>query len=333
MKLYPLLFEPNLHEVVWGGKKLTKWKQLPAHEQPVGESWEVSCVPQSVSVIANGEAKGMDLATYIAQQPAAVLGKGVAKAYDNQLPLLVKFIDAKRNLSIQVHPNDEMAARLFHKKGKSEMWYVISAEPGAYLYAGFKTAINAQEYRRLIAEGDITTVLAKHRVHPGDVFYIPAGRVHAIGEGIVLAEIQQSSDLTFRIYDYGRLGMDGKPRELHTDLAAEALDYNVYDNYRTTYSHEALKAKEVLATRYFNVRVVDTETPFHRNLLKYDSFIISLCIEGDCKIKIRATGDEITLREGYSCLIPAAIADYDIIPLEEKTKVIDAYIDSKQLEK
>lgn len=333
MKLYPLLFEPNLHEVVWGGKKLTKWKQLPAHEQPVGESWEVSCVPQSVSVIANGEAKGMDLATYIAQQPAAVLGKGVAKAYDNQLPLLVKFIDAKRNLSIQVHPNDEMAARLFHKKGKSEMWYVISAEPGAYLYAGFKTAINAQEYRRLIAEGDITTVLAKHRVHPGDVFYIPAGRVHAIGEGIVLAEIQQSSDLTFRIYDYGRLGMDGKPRELHTDLAAEALDYNVYDNYRTTYSHEALKAKEVLATRYFNVRVVDTETPFHRNLLKYDSFIISLCIEGDCKIKIRETGDEITLREGYSCLIPAAIADYDIIPLEEKTKVIDAYIDSKQLEK
>lgn len=333
MKLYPLLFEPNLHEVVWGGKKLTKWKQLPAHEQPVGESWEVSCVPQSVSVIANGEAKGMDLASYIAQQPAAVLGKGVAKAYDNQLPLLVKFIDAKRNLSIQVHPNDEMAARLFHKKGKSEMWYVISAEPGAYLYAGFKTAINAQEYRRLIAEGDITTVLAKHRVHPGDVFYIPAGRVHAIGEGIVLAEIQQSSDLTFRIYDYGRLGMDGKPRELHTDLAAEALDYNVYDNYRTTYSHEALKAKEVLATRYFNVRVVDTETSFHRNLLKYDSFIISLCIEGDCKIKIRATGDEITLREGYSCLIPAAIADYDIIPLEEKTKVIDAYIDSKQLEK
>lgn len=333
MKLYPLLFEPNLHEVVWGGKKLTKWKQLPAHEQPVGESWEVSCVPQSVSVIANGEAKGMDLATYIAQQPAAVLGKGVAKAYDNQLPLLVKFIDAKRNLSIQVHPNDEMAARLFHKKGKSEMWYVISAEPGAYLYAGFKMPINAQEYRRLIAEGDITTVLAKHRVHPGDVFYIPAGRVHAIGEGIVLAEIQQSSDLTFRIYDYGRLGMDGKPRELHTDLAAEALDYNVYDNYRTTYSHEALKAKEVLATRYFNVRVVDTETPFHRNLLKYDSFIISLCIEGDCKIKIRATGDEITLREGYSCLIPAAIADYDIIPLEEKTKVIDAYIDSKQLEK
>ena len=176
-------------------------------------------------------------------------------------------------------------------------------------------------------------MLAKHRVHPGDVFYIPAGRVHAIGEGIVLAEIQQSSDLTFRIYDYGRLGMDGKPRELHTDLAAEALDYNVYDNYRTTYSHEALKAKEVLATRYFNVRVVDTETSFHRNLLKYDSFIISLCIEGDCKIKIRATGDEITLREGYSCLIPAAIADYDIIPLEEKTKVIDAYIDSKQLEK
>ena len=333
MKLYPLLFEPNLHEVVWGGKKLTKWKQLPAHEQPVGESWEVSCVPQSVSVIANGEAKGMYLASYITQQPAEVLGKGVAKAYDNQLPLLVKFIDAKSNLSIQVHPNDEMAARLFHKKGKSEMWYVISAELGAYLYAGFKTPINAQEYRRLIAEGDITTVLAKHRVHPGDVFYIPAGRVHAIGEGIVLAEIQQSSDLTFRIYDYGRLGMDGKPRELHTDLAAEALDYNVYDNYRTTYSHGALKAKEVLATRYFNVRVVDTETPFHRNLLKYDSFIISLCIEGDCRIKIRATGDEITLREGYSCLIPAAIADYDIIPLEEKTKVIDAYIDSKQLEK
>lgn len=314
MKLYPLLFEPNLHVVVWGGNRLRPYKGLEPTDEPIGESWEVSAVPSSTSIIANGKWKGRDLISVINEQPDAILGKKVNEKYNGKLPLLVKFIDAKRDLSIQVHPNDEMAMRKHGKMGKAEMWYVIKADEGAHLYAGFKKEITADEYQRRIADGTIIDVLADHQVHTGDVFYLPAGRVHAICGGIVLAEVQQSSDVTYRIYDYDRPGMDGKPRELHTELAAQALDYHVEKNYRTEYSDSSNKAIKIVDTPYFDVRVMEVSKPFHRDLIKYDSFIITMCMEGDCKIHIRSTGDEILLKEGNSTLIPAAIANYDIIP-------------------
>lgn len=235
MKLYPLLFEPNLHTVVWGGKRLRPYKGLVPSDEPIGESWEVSAIPSSASVIANGELKGRSIIDVIEAAPEDILGKSVAEKNGGKLPLLIKFIDAKRDLSIQVHPNDEMARRVHGKSGKTEMWYIIDAEPGSYLYAGFQKEITKEEYKRRVADGTITEVLAKHKVKPGDVFYLPAGRVHAICSGILLAEIQQSSDLTYRIFDYNRPGLDGKPRELHTELAAEALDFKVADDYRTVY--------------------------------------------------------------------------------------------------
>ena len=245
-----------------------------------------------------------------------------------QLPLLVKFIDAKRDLSIQVHPNDEMAQRVHGKMGKSEMWYIIKAEPGAHLYAGFRHQITPYEYQKRIEDGTITEVLADHPVKAGDVFYLPAGRVHAICGGILLAEVQQSSDITYRIFDYNRPGLDGKPRELHTELAAKALDYHVEQNYRTEYIEPDNRAIQIIDSPYFDVRVMEITDSFHRNLLKYDSFNISMCIHGDCRIVIRSTGDEIILREGHSTLIPAAIADYDVIPLHGKTRLLDAFIDN-----
>lgn len=327
-KLYPLLFEPNLHEIVWGGKKLTGWKGL-AEKYHIGESWEVSCVESSPSVIANGTWTGYTLNEVISQHPEAILGREVSKRYGGKLPLLVKFIDARKDLSIQVHPDDKMASRLHGKNGKSEMWYVLDAEPGTYLYSGFKEELSADEYKRKVADGTIVESLAKHKVKAGDVFYLPAGRVHAICSGILLAEVQQSSDVTYRIYDYNRPGLDGKPRELHTELAAEALNYQVEDEYRTEYSNEDNRANSVIDSPYFSVRVTELTKTFHRNLIKYDSFIISMCLKGDCRIKVRSTGDEITLREGYSCLIPAAIADYDITPLEGSSKVLDAYINNQ----
>ena len=329
MILYPLLFESNFHSVVWGGNKLRPYKGLEPSDELIGESWEVSAVPSSTSIIANGEWKGKDLITAINEQPKAILGKAVNEKYKGKLPLLVKFIDAKRDLSIQVHPNDEMAQREHGKMGKSEMWYVIKADEGAHLYAGFKKEITAEEYQLRIADGTITEVLADHQVKAGDVFYLPAGRVHAICGGIMLAEVQQSSDVTYRIFDYNRLGMDGKPRELHTELAAQALDYHVEDNYRTEYIDNKNKATQIIDTPYFDVRVMEISKPFHRDLRKYDSFIISMCIEGDCKIKVRSTGNEIILEEGHSTLIPAFIADYDVIPQKEKTKLLDAYIDNQ----
>lgn len=328
MQLYPFLFEPNLHSVVWGGNQLRPYKGLEPTDEPIGESWEVSAVPTSTSIIANDELAGKDLISAINEQPDAILGKKVNEKYQGKLPLLVKFIDAKKDLSIQVHPNDEMAQREHGKMGKCEMWYIIKAVPGAHLYAGFKQEITPEEYQKRIADGTITEVLADHQVEAGDVFYLPAGRVHAICGGILLAEVQQSSDVTYRIFDYNRLGMDGKPRELHTELAVKALDYHVVDNYRTEYEDSSNKAVQIIDSPYFSVRVMAVSKPFHRDLLKYDSFIITMCLEGDCTIKVRSTGDKILLKEGNSTLIPAEIADYDIIPQDGKTRILDAFIDN-----
>ena len=329
MQLYPLLFELNLHPVIWGGNQLRPYKGLEPSTDPIGESWEVSAVPSSPSLISNGEWKGKDLITAINEYPDAILGKAVNEKYQGKLPLLVKFIDARRDLSIQVHPNDEMAMREHGKMGKSEMWYIIKADEGAHLYAGFQKEITPEEYQQRIVDGTITEVLADHQVKAGDVFYLPAGRVHAICGGIMLAEVQQSSDVTYRIFDYNRPGMDGKPRELHTALAAKALDFHVEDNYRTEYIDSKNKATQIIDTPYFDVRVMEISKPFHRDLRKYDSFVISMCIAGDCKIRVRSTGDEITLYEGHSTLIPAAIADYDVIPQNDKTTLLDAYIDNQ----
>ena len=327
--LSPLLFEPNLHTVVWGGHQLRPYKGLEPTAEPIGESWEVSAVPSSPSIISNGEWKGRDLNAVIAEHPEEILGRAVNKKYGGKLPLLVKFIDAERDLSIQVHPNDEMARREHGKMGKSEMWYIIKAEEGSHLYAGFRQEITPYEYQHRVADGTITDVLADHPVKAGDVFYLPAGRVHAICGGIMLAEVQQSSDVTYRIFDYNRPGMDGKPRELHTELAAKALDYHVEKNYRTEYADTDNRAIQIIDTPYFDVRVMELSQPFHRNLIKYDSFVISMCLQGDCRLRVRSTGEEILLREGHSTLIPAAIADYDVTPLHARTRLLDAFIDNK----
>ena len=327
-RLYPLLFQPNLHTVVWGGDRICGYKGLDMQQKNIGESWEVSAVPTSKSIVSNGELAGRDLVSVVDEAPDEILGKAVSEKYNGQLPLLVKFIDSAKPLSIQVHPNDEMARREHGKSGKTEMWYVIDAQPGSFLYAGFKQEITPEEYKRRRADGTITDVLAKHEVKRGDVFYLPAGRVHAIGSGILLCEVQQSSDVTYRIYDYNRPGLDGKPRELHTELAARALNFHVEEEYRTIYRDETNSANLIIDSPYFSVRVSSVTHPFHRNLLKYDSFVICVCMRGDCKIKMRATGDEIVLRSGNSCLIPAAIADYDVVPLDGSSTILDAFIDN-----
>ena len=330
--------------VVWGGNRLIPYKGLDEREFtqiPYGESWEVSAVPGSESVIKNGEYQGLKLTDVIAQYPIEILGNKTVEQYGSTVPLLVKFIDAAKDLSIQVHPNDEMAKRVHGKMGKSEMWYVIDAKPGSYLYAGFRQTITPYEYQRRVEDGSITEVLAKHEVHKGDVFYLPAGRVHAICGGILLAEIQQSSDVTYRIFDYNRLGLDGKPRELHTELALQALNYQVEDEYRTQYSNQDNAAKSIISTPYFSCRILNlskdgtsssrTNEAFHRNLLKYDSFVISTCIEGSCEIQSRVNGSKIEFNAGNSALIPSMIADYDVTPLTSKCKLLDSFIDNKDV--
>lgn len=331
IELYPLLFEPNLREVIWGGARLKAWKGLPADNRLIGESWEVSDLDERPSIVSNGPYGGMKIHDVINLAGARLLGRSVVEKYGLELPLLVKFIDADKDLSIQVHPNDEMARRCHGKKGKTEMWYIIDATPGASLYAGFKERITPYEYASRVRDGSICDVLARHDVKPGDVFYIPAGRVHAICGGILLVEVQQSSDVTYRIFDYNRRDTNGNLRELHTDLAAQAIDYEVQDDYRTNYIDESERAIPVIRSPHFNIRVMDIANPFHRNMVKYDSFVISVCLRGSCSIVVRGRQDvaPVVLTEGHSCLIPAEIADYDIVPIDGYVKIMETFIDNK----
>lgn len=327
-QLYPMLFEPNLRTKLWGSNRLTTWKNLPQQDH-IGESWEVSAVDSAPSIVANGTWTGYPLTDVIRKMPEAILGKAVAKQHANQLPILVKLIDTNDDLSVQVHPDNDMAQRLHNQLGKSEMWYVIDAQPGASIYAGFNDELTPEQYAQKVADGTILEALAKHEVHAGDVFYLPAGRIHAIGKGVLLAEVQQTSDLTYRIYDYGRIDLNGQPRQLHTDLAAEALDYKVYKEYRNTYRDALDVANPCLDTEHFSVRVLSLQHPMHRNMVSYDSFIITTCMQGNCTIRIRSTQDQVELHEGFSCLIPAAIADYDIIPQGDGAKLLESYINNK----
>lgn len=324
-ELYPLLFEPNLHKVVWGGHKLIAWKHLPKDDEPIGESWEVSAVPSSISTVGNGRFKGMGLVELVSRYPVEILGGKVSRVYDNQMPLLIKFIDAARDLSIQVHPNDEMAMRVEHKHGKTEMWYVIDAEPGASLYLGFSKHITPEEYEQKVKDGTITDVIARHKVKAGDVFFIPSGRVHAICGGILLAEIQQSSDITYRIYDYNRPGMDGKPRQLHTEKAKQALDFTVYPDYRTHYIYNEGGVSCLKACPYFTTNLIDVRKTISRNLKANDSFVVLMGIKGDTTISIAATGEKLLLQEGFSTLIPAAIADYTV-DSANGSQLLESYI-------
>lgn len=308
-QFYPFLFEPNLHKKVWGS-----------------ESWEVSAVPTSIDIISNGPLKGHDLVSVINSAPKDILGGKVAEEYENQMPLLVKVIDANDNLSIQVHPDDAMAKRVCGGRGKTEMWYVLDAKPGAFLYEGFSRDIDETEFRKRVAEGTITDVLNRFQVQAGDAFYIPSGTIHALCGGLRVAEIQQSSDITYRIYDYGRKGLDGKPRALHIDLAAQALNFRANDNYKSHYTQHDNEPCNIIDSTFFKVRLTVMSQPVHYDLRMSDSFVIVMSLNGSCHIHVRATGESILLNEGKSAMIPAIINDFDIIPVNGNCKIIDTFV-------
>ena len=237
------------------------------------------------------------------------------------MPLLVKFIDAQKDLSIQVHPNDEMAQREHGKMGKSEMWYIIDAKPGSYLYAGFSKSITPEEYKEHIRNNTITDVLARHEVAPGDVFYLPAGRVHAIGAGIFLAEVQQSSDVTYRIYDYKRKDKNGNYRELHTKEAAESINYTVLPNYRTEYQLSQNEGTQVVTCPYFTTAVYDLNEPMTLDYSELDSFVILIAVKGSGTLS--ADGKTIPFQMGDTVLLPATTKE---VKVEGTVKFLETYV-------
>ena len=325
--LYPLLFETSLFPIVWGGTRLRQMKGMAPSCEPVGESWEVSAVPGKESVVLNGDLSGKNLRELCLQYGADLLGGAVHRKFAGEFPMLIKFIDAESDLSIQVHPDDSVAMQRHGSMGKTEMWYVVDAKPGTYLYAGFSKSITSEEYRRRVEGGTICEVLAKHPIRMGDAFFIPAGRVHAICGGALIAEVQQSSDITYRIYDYGRMGMDGKPRELHTELAADVLDYTVHKEYSISYPMELNKANLVCECEFFTVRMQRLTTEILRNLKHYDSFVVYVCMRGECMI-----GDSVHLKQGYSCLVPASCTEFKITPCGEKgmAELLEVFVNNEK---
>ena len=296
-------FRPILKQVLWGGNKIIPFKQLDADMEQVGESWEVSGVKDNESIVANGEYEGMKLNDLVALLKGDLVGKENYERFGNEFPLLIKFIDASKQLSIQVHPNDEQAKVKGLKRGKTEMWYIMESAPDATLLSGLKRTITPEEYKAMVENETITDALCEYRVGEGDVFYLPAGRIHSIGAGTFLAEIQETSDVTYRIYDFKRKDKDGNYRQLHTEAAAECIDYSVESDYRTKYEPRKNEGVELAQCPHFTTSVYDLDEPMLLDYSELDSFVVLIALSGECTL---STGDaETQLRAGETVLLPA----------------------------
>lgn len=324
--MYPLKFEPILKQTLWGGDKIIPCKHLNETLPNVGESWEVSAVEGSESVVANGADKGYTLPEMVRKYKEELVGEANYARFGNKFPLLIKFIDAKLDLSIQVHPGDELAKKRHNSFGKNEMWYVIAADKGAKLISGFAEEITPKEYKDRVHNGTFAEVLQTCAIEPGDVFYVPAGRVHGIGAGAFVAEIQQTSDITYRIFDYNRKDKDGKSRELHTSQAMDAINFSdVQDDFRTEYERVQNEPVEMVASPYFTTSVYDMTEEITCDYSELDSFVIFICVEGSCRLT-DDNQNEITLRAGETVLLPAAVQEVTIVPEDQRVKLLETYV-------
>lgn len=322
--LYPLKFKPLVKERIWGARKLETLfgKRLPAN-LPVGESWELSGVEGDVSVVANGALKGNSLDELVEIYMGELVGDAVFEKFGNEFPLLIKLIDAADNLSIQVHPDDRLAAERHGAFGKTEMWYVMDNEPGAFLYLGFNQTVTKEKYLKHLQEDRLEELLNRYTVSKGDTFFIPAGAIHAIGKGLLVAEIQQTSDVTYRVYDFNRVDSNGNARELHTDLALDAINYAERHDYAVTKQAVDNKAIGIQSCPYFASSLTRvTNASLSRDYALTDSFIIYICVEGSIQIKCD-NGTQETIKCGETVLIPAIV---DEVTLSGNGTILESYI-------
>ena len=308
MKFYPLQFEPILKDRIWGGTKLKTKLNKPCTSDITGESWEISTVEHDISVISNGIFKGKNLNELINLFPIEVLGKSVHQQFGTQFPLLFKFLDAKLDLSIQVHPNNELAQKRHQTFGKTEMWYVMQADANAELIVGFKKNSSQQEYKNALAQNTLLSILQKEKVKQGDVFFLETGTVHAIGAGTLIAEIQQTSDITYRIFDFDRIDSGGKKRELHNDLALEAINYNKVDA-KIEYQKKQNTSTKLIHCDYFFTNIIDLQGEIDIEN-KYESFMVYMCVGGFLEFIQDDTIYSYT--KGDTFLVPAAILNFKL---------------------
>ena len=304
-------FNPLLKTTLWGGDKIIPFKHLDSTQERVGESWEISGVKDNETVVSYGPCCGKKLNELVAEMKADLVGKDNYERFGDEFPLLIKFIDARQDLSIQVHPTDEIAHRQGKPRGKTEMWYIMESAPDAKLYSGLKQQITPEEYKKMVQDDTICDALAQYEVKEGDVFFLPAGRIHAIGTGCFLAEIQQTSDVTYRIYDFKRKDKDGNYRELHTREAAESINYTVEQDYRTHYTPKKNEGVQLVSCPYFTTAVYDLDEAMTLDYSELDSFVILIGMKGEGTI-VDDEGNETSLKAGETVLIPATTKELKV---------------------
>ena len=310
MELYPLKFKPILKERLWGGTKLKDVLGKPIASEITGESWELSGVEGDISEVENGPLEGKTLTELIASHGDSLLGKSVVDRFGNDFPILIKFIDAKQDLSIQLHPNDELAKERHNSFGKTEMWYIIDADPGASLIVGFNRNVDKEEYVQSLEEDTLLDLLNYEEVTEGDTFFINTGKIHAIGAGVLLAEIQQTSDVTYRVFDFNRKDKNGNHRELHTELALDAMDYAKKDDFKVTYPNTADTINPMVDCSYFKTNFLELTQNLRQDVSNRDSFTIYMCVGGSAKISNETGGAHIN--KGETLLVPACSSFVEI---------------------
>lgn len=323
MSLYPLKFTPILKDKIWGGTKLKSLFGKQAETDKLGESWELSGYDGDISVVSNGFLAGNNLEELIEVYMGDLVGDKVYDQHGLTFPLLFKLIDANENLSIQVHPNDEVAAERHNSYGKTEMWYVIDADLDGSLIIGFKEDCKQENYLKAVEEGVLEDLLQTIKVTKGDVLFIPAGLVHAIGKGVVLAEIQQTSDVTYRIYDYKRVDDQGNERDLHTDEAIDVIDYQASKNPKTPYVAVLNELTPLVTCEYFTTNLIRMNEQLTRNYGLLDSFVAYMCVEGN--FDITCEGENTSVSKGDTILIPACMQEVHLIPKGEAT-LLEVYV-------
>jgi len=324
--LYPLKFTPIVKDKIWGGSRLREQLGKDASES-AGESWELSSVEGNLSIVKNGFLAGNDIQELIEIYMGELVGDAVYEKFGIEFPLLIKFIDANDVLSIQVHPDDHMALQRHNAYGKTEMWYILNAEPGAELIMGFNHPMSKDHYLKHLEDGTLKEIMNAEKVGEGDIFFMPAGRVHAIGAGILLAEIQQTSDVTYRIYDWDRKDEKGQSRELHTGLAVDAIDYTFHENYRTEYEKVKNRTNPAVSCKYFNTSVILFDQPVEKDYNFIDSFVIYICTKGAANIEY--DGEPVRIVMGETVLIPAGLKNLTIVP-EGECALLEVYTEARQ---
>ncbi len=326
-KLYPLKFNPVLKDKIWGGNKIKTVLGIDYSPLPnCGEAWVLSGVEDNPTIVANGFLAGNELNELVEIYMGDLMGDALYNRFGNEFPILVKFIDAADYLSIQVHPDDELAMKRGVGNGKSEMWYIMSADKDAELITGFKKDSNREEYLSYLHDNKVTELLNREKVKAGDVFYMPAGRVHALGPGILLAEIQQTSDTTYRIYDWDRVDDTGQARELHTDEALDAIDFKSHTDYRSEYKEVINGSSNMVSSEYFTTNIIVLDKVLAKDYSELDSFVIYVCVEGSLTLVHDGQEEkQVSLSQGEAVLLPAVIDRVDLIP-KKKSKVLEVFI-------